>query len=265
MSIKIAHNDYMERQKMRKPFIAGNWKMFKNKREALKFAEDFKAIYSNKKVETCICAPFTHLELLKEEFKGTGIKIGAQNVHHELEGAYTGEISAVMLKSCRVDYCIAGHSERRQYFSETDEHIRLKIKNLVDNNIKPILCVGENLEQREAEKQFETVGPQISQGLVGFNMSQMRDLVIAYEPVWAIGTGKTATNEQANEMCGFIRGVLGGIFTEDFANKIRILYGGSVKPDNIKGLMDMPEIDGALVGGASLKHKDFNKITNYSN
>lgn len=156
---------------MRKPFIAGNWKMFKNKREAMKFAEEFKELYKNKKVETAICAPYLHLEALKEAFKGTGIKVSAQNVHQELEGAYTGEISAKMLKSCKIDYCIVGHSERRQYFNETNEQIRLKIDKLIGNNIKPILCVGENLEQREAGKQYEIVGVQISEGLVGFHQS----------------------------------------------------------------------------------------------
>lgn len=248
---------------MRKPFIAGNWKMFKNKREAMKFAEEFKELYKNKKVETAICAPYLHLEALKEAFKGTGIKVSAQNVHQELEGAYTGEISAKMLKSCKIDYCIVGHSERRQYFNETNEQIRLKIDKLIGNNIKPILCVGENLEQREAGKQYEIVGVQISEGLVGFHQSDLKDLVIAYEPVWAIGTGKTATAEQANDMCGFIRGVIEGIFSEALAERIRIQYGGSVKPANATELMNMPEIDGALVGGASLKAKDFNEIINY--
>lgn len=248
----------------RKPFIAGNWKMFKTKAEARKFAKEIKEIYKNKKVETAICAPFVHLDLLKEELKGSGIRLGAQNVSHEIEGAFTGEVSAAMLKSCKVDYCIVGHSERREYFNETNEQIRVKIARLIENGIKPILCVGENLKERESGRQFEKVGPQLTESLVGFTGADVKDLVIAYEPIWAIGTGKTATAEQANEMCGFIRGIIAGIFDDDFAEKIRIQYGGSVKPGNIVELMNMPEIDGGLVGGASLKSKDFNEILNYN-
>lgn len=248
---------------MRKPFIAGNWKMFKNKSEAVKFADQFKSIYKNKNVDTAICAPFVHLDILKESFKGTGIKVGAQNVHQEDEGAYTGEISVKMLKSCRVDYCIVGHSERRQYFGETNESVRQKLRQLIDNNIKPIMCVGENIEQREAEKQFEIVGKQMSEALVGFTASDLKDLTIAYEPIWAIGTGRTATAQQANEMCALIRGIVEGIFGEELAENLRVQYGGSVKSENIAELMSMPEIDGALVGGASLKPEDFNKIINF--
>ena len=248
---------------MRKPFIAGNWKMFKNKGEAKKFAEEFSKLYQNKKVETAICAPFVHLEYLKEAFKGTGIKVGAQNVHQMDEGAYTGEISVGMLKSCKVDYCIVGHSERRQYFGETNEDVRQKIRKLVDNGIKPIMSVGENLEEREKDMQFQIVGKQMSESLVGFTISDLKDLTIAYEPIWAIGTGKTATAEQANEMCALIRGILDGMLGEFIAENTRIQYGGSVKPGNIAELMAQPEIDGALVGGASLIPEDFNKIIEF--
>ena len=245
---------------MRKPFIAGNWKMFKNKGDARRFAEEFSSLYKNKQVEAAICAPFVHLEALKEAFKGTGIKVGAQNVHQMPEGAYTGEISVGMLKSCNVDYCIVGHSERRQYFGETNEDVRQKIRQLVDNGIKPIMCVGENLEQREKDAQFQIVGIQMSESLVGFTPADLRDLTIAYEPIWAIGTGKTATAEQANEMCALIRGILEGMLGEYTAENTRIQYGGSVKPGNIAELMAQPEIDGSLVGGASLIPEDFNQI-----
>ncbi|MBR6443818.1 MAG: triose-phosphate isomerase [Firmicutes bacterium] len=248
---------------MRKPFIAGNWKMFKNKGDAKRFAEEFSKLYQNKAVDTAICAPFVHLEYLKEAFKGTGIKVGAQNVHHMPEGAYTGEISVGMLKSCNVDYCIIGHSERRQYFGETNEDVRQKIRQLVDNGIKPIMCVGENLEEREKDMQFQVVGRQMSESLVGFTISDLKDLTIAYEPIWAIGTGKTATAEQANEMCALIRGILDGMLGEYIAENTRIQYGGSVKPGNIKELMAQPEIDGALVGGASLIPEDFNNIIEF--
>ena len=249
---------------MRKPFIAGNWKMFKNKGEAKRFAEQFGKLYTNKAVDTAICAPFVHLEALKEYFKGTGIKVGAQNVHQMAEGAYTGEISVGMLKSCKVDYCIVGHSERMQYFGETNEDVRQKIRQLVDNGIKPIMCVGENLEEREKEMQFQVVGRQMSESLVGFTISDLKDLTIAYEPIWAIGTGKTATAEQANEMCALIRGILDGMLGEYIAENTRIQYGGSVKPGNIAELMAQPEIDGALVGGASLKPDDFNSIIEFN-
>lgn len=248
----------------RKPFIAGNWKMFKTKSEARKFAKEIKELYKNKKVEVAVCAPFVHLDLLKEELKGSGIKLGAQNVYQEVEGAYTGEVSAPMLKSCKIDYCIVGHSERREYFGETNEQIRQKLVRLIENGIKPILCVGENLEEREKGKQLEKVGIQLSESLVGFTGADLKDLVIAYEPIWAIGTGKTASAEQANEMCGFIRGVISGIFDEEFAERMRIQYGGSVKPGNIAELMDMPEIDGGLVGGASLKSNEFNQIIEFN-
>ena len=196
-------------------------------------------------------------------FKGTGIKVGAQNVHQMDEGAYTGEISVGMLKSCKVDYCIVGHSERRQYFGETNEDVRQKIRKLVDNGIKPIMCVGENLEEREKDMQFQIVGKQMSESLVGFTISDLKDLTIAYEPIWAIGTGKTATAEQANEMCALIRGILDGMLGEFIAENTRIQYGGSVKPGNIAELMAQPEIDGALVGGASLIPEDFNKIIEF--
>ena len=248
---------------MRIPFIAGNWKMFKTKAEALKFAEEFKALYKDTDVQTAICAPFTNLEALVEAFRDTDIMVGAQNVHFADEGAYTGEISAAMLEEIGVDFCIVGHSERRQYFAETDETVNLKLKKLFEGSIRPILCVGESLEQRDAGKAFDIVGSQLKLGLDGIDGADIARLVIAYEPVWDIGTGRTATPEQAEEMCAFIRNTLIGMYGEDTADQVIIQYGGSVKPANATEIMNMDEIDGALVGGASLKAGDFMDIIDF--
>lgn len=248
---------------MRIPFIAGNWKMYKTTAEAKAFAEEFKKLYSGTDVKTAICAPFTQLQALVEAFKGTGIGVGAQNMHFEDEGAFTGEISAAMLSEIGVDYCIIGHSERRQYFAETDETVNKKLKKVFEAGIIPIMCVGETLEQRDAEKAFEVVGNQLRKGLEGITPQQAEKLVIAYEPVWAIGTGRTATPEQANEMCAFIRNTLDELYGEDVADETVIQYGGSVKPANATDIMNMGEIDGALVGGASLKPQDFMAIIDF--
>lgn len=248
---------------MRIPFIAGNWKMFKTKAEAIAFAEEFRELYKDTDVQTAICAPFTNLEALKEAFAGTEIKVGAQNVHFADEGAFTGEISVSMLEEIGVDFCIVGHSERRQYFGETDETVNKKLKKLFEGPIRPILCVGESLEERDADKAFDVVGGQIKADLEGIDAADVKKLVIAYEPIWAIGTGRTATPDQAEEMCAFIRKTLIELYGEEVSDEVIIQYGGSVKPVNATEIMNMDEIDGALVGGASLKPKDFMEIIDF--
>jgi triosephosphate isomerase len=202
--------------------------------------------------EVAVCAPFTQLEALKREFAGTGIRLGAQNMHFEEEGAFTGEISAAMLAEIGVDYCIIGHSERRQYFAETDATVNKKLHQAVLHGITPIFCVGEVLEQRDAGEEYEVVRRQIEAGLDGLPAEEIRHFVIAYEPVWAIGTGRNATAEQAEEMCAYIRSVAAGLYGQETADHIRIQYGGSVKPENAAEILGMPNVDGALVGGASL-------------
>lgn len=248
---------------MRVPFIAGNWKMFKNRAEAREFAEEFKKLYKDTDVQTAICAPFTDLETLVEAFAGTDIKVGAQNVHFADEGAYTGEVSVAMLEDIGVDFCIVGHSERRQYFAETDETVNLKLKKLLTGAIRPIMCVGESLDERDAGSAFDRVKSQLQMGLADIDAKDAARIVIAYEPIWAIGTGRTATPEQAEEMCAFIRNTLIELYDEDTADEMIIQYGGSVKPANATDIMNMDEIDGALVGGASLKAKDFMEIIDF--
>ena len=237
--------------------------MFKTKADAIAFAEEFRELYKDTDVQTAICAPFTNLEALKEAFAGTEIKVGAQNVHFADEGAFTGEISVSMLEEIGVDFCIVGHSERRQYFGETDETVNKKLKKLFEGPIRPILCVGESLEERDADKAFDVVGGQIKADLEGIDAADVKKLVIAYEPIWAIGTGRTATPDQAEEMCAFIRKTLIEIYGEEVSDEVIIQYGGSVKPANATEIMNMDEIDGALVGGASLKPKDFMEIIDF--
>ncbi len=251
---------------MRIPFICGNWKMYKTKEEAAAFAAAFRRLYeeADTDIAAAICAPFTQLDTLKEAFAGTRIGVGAQNVHFAEEGAYTGEISAAMLQEIGVDYCIVGHSERRQYFGETDETVNLKLKKLFETtDIIPILCVGENLEQREDGAAQLIVGGQLTADLEGISAENAAKLVIAYEPVWAIGTGVTATPGQAEEMCAFIRSALEELYGEDVCDQVIIQYGGSVKPENATEIMNMDEIDGALVGGASLDAAKFMQIINF--
>ena len=248
---------------MRTPFIAGNWKMFKTAAEAAAFAEEFKTLYKDTDVKTAICAPFVHLAQLKAAFEGTGIGVGAQNAHYEDEGAYTGEISVMMLEDMGIDYCVIGHSERRQYFAETDETVNKKLKRLFAGPITPILCVGENLDQREKEEQYAVVKEQLVGGLADISAADAAKLVIAYEPVWAIGTGKTATPEQAEDMCEYIRNTMEELYNEEVADAVIIQYGGSVKPANATDIMNMSNIDGALVGGASLKANDFIEIIDF--
>jgi len=237
--------------------------MFKTREQALAFADEFRALYHGTDVKAAICAPFTDLAVLKEAFEGTGIGVGAQNVHFEDEGAYTGEISVGMLEDIGVDYCIVGHSERRQYFAETDETVNLKLKKLLAGSIDPILCVGESLEQRDAGQLFDVVSGQLKADLEGIGAADMARVVIAYEPIWAIGTGRTATPEQAEEMCAFIRKTLMEMYDEETADKVILQYGGSVKPANASEIMNMEEIDGALVGGASLKAEDLMAIIDF--
>lgn len=248
---------------MRKPFIAGNWKMFKTIHEAEDFAEAFLKIYVPSDVQVAICAPYLQLPALVAAFRGTGIKVGAQNMHFEKEGAYTGEISGKMLAEIGVDYCVIGHSERRQYFAETDETVNQKLHAAFSAGLLPIVCVGEVLEERDAGDALAVVERQTKAALAGLTDSQVKALTFAYEPVWAIGTGRTATPEQADEMCGHIRAIIAGIYGEETAEEVIIQYGGSVKPSNATELMNMFEIDGALVGGASLIPDQFLEIINF--
>ena len=247
---------------MRKPIIAGNWKMNKTIAEAVEFVNDIKGQLNDKTVDAVICAPFIMLKDLKEVTKGTNIKIGAQNMHFEDNGAFTGEVSPVMLKELGMDYVVIGHSERREYFNETDETCNKKVLKALEVGIDPILCCGETLEERETDKTKDKVKTQIVSGLSNVKSEDLEKVVIAYEPIWAIGTGKTATAEQANDVISYIREVISSIYGE-VANKVRIQYGGSVKPSNIVEIMEQSDIDGALVGGASLQPADYMALVNY--
>ena len=248
---------------MRKPIIAGNWKMNKNYDEAVEFIKAVAdKVPSSDKVETAICAPALYLRSLVEH-QGENLRIGAQNMHFEANGAFTGEIAPGMLEAMGVSYVVLGHSERREYFNETDEALNKKVKAAFAHNLTPILCCGETLEQRENGTTNEVVGAQIKADLEGLSPELAEKVVIAYEPIWAIGTGKTATDEQANETIMAIRNILAEMFGKEVADKIRIQYGGSVKPGTIKAQMAMSDIDGALVGGASLVATDFAQIVNY--
>lgn len=248
---------------MRKPIIAGNWKMHKTINEAKSFVEEIKGSIKETDVEAVICAPYTILKDLKEVTKGTNIKVGAQNMHFEENGAFTGEISPLMLKELEIDYVIIGHSERRQYFNETDETVNKKVKKALEHSIIPIMCVGESLEQREAGDTKSIVKSQVEKGLQGINHEDIKKIVVAYEPIWAIGTGKTASSEDANEVIAYIREVIKNVSSEDISEEIRIQYGGSVKPSNVEEIMNQSDIDGALVGGASLEPKDFIELVNF--
>ena len=248
---------------MRKPFIAGNWKMYKTAADAVAFAEEFKKIYAPSDVRVAIAAPYTQLWALKKAFEGTGIGVAAQNMHWEDQGAFTGEISAPMLKEIGVDYCIIGHSERRQYFAETDETFNKKVRKALASGILPILCCGESLETRDAGQEKEFVGAQIRADFADIEAEDAKKVTVAYEPIWAIGTGRTASPQQAQDMCAYIRTVLTELYGEDISEEITIQYGGSVKPANATELMSQDDIDGALVGGASLKPADFLEIVHF--
>lgn len=242
---------------MRKPIIAGNWKMYKTRDEALEFIYKVNdQMPSKNDVDSVICAPFVTLELLVER-QGENLRIGAQNMHFEEQGAFTGEIAPAMLTNIGVTYVIIGHSERRAMFNETDETCNKKLHQAFNHGLKPILCVGESLEQRESGQTNALLKDQLEKDLQGLTKEQVKELVIAYEPIWAIGTGKTATADVADETCGFIRQTVKELYDETVSEAIRIQYGGSVKTSNVDELMAKPNIDGALIGGASLKPEDF--------
>jgi triosephosphate isomerase len=238
---------------VRTPIIAGNWKMFKTVSEATAFIQDVKGKAEVAGVESVICSPFTNLPALVEAVKGTAIKIGAQNLHFEDNGAFTGEISGVMLADLGVNYVIIGHSERRQYFAETDEIVNKKVLAAFKHGITPIVCVGEKLEEREAGETFNVCKVQTDAALEGLTAAQVAETVIAYEPIWAIGTGKSSTAQDANEVCAYIREQVAAKFDQATADAVRIQYGGSVKPENVQEYLGQSDIDGALVGGASLQ------------
>ena len=245
--------------------IAGNWKMNMLPNETIKFIEELTPMVKDTENEVILCVPYIDLFYALLNVQGTNIKIGAQNMHFEESGAYTGEISGKMLKSIGVEYVIIGHSERRQYFAETDETVNKKIKAALANELKPIVCVGETLSQREAGKAEKIITKQTELALEGLTEKQVKELIIAYEPIWAIGTGKTATKEDANEAIKAIRNKIAKIYGQTVADGVIIQYGGSVKSSNAKELFEMSDIDGGLVGGASLKPEEFSKIVNYNN
>lgn len=246
---------------MRRVIIAGNWKMNKNISESIELANHLKrSLYDVAEIEIVACPPFTSLGDVKEIILDTNIKLGAQDVYWESQGAYTGEVSSPMLKSVGCEYCIVGHSERRQYFGETNETVNRKAKALLKEGLKPIVCVGEKLEERKSGKAFDVVKNHVTNSLAGITKEEMLKVVVAYEPVWAIGTGVNATKEQAEEVHKYIRELLAKMYDKEIANSVRIQYGGSVKPENIKELISQPDVDGALVGGASLKAEQFTDI-----
>ncbi|MFD1167594.1 triose-phosphate isomerase [Oceanobacillus caeni] len=243
---------------MRKKVIAGNWKMNKVLSEANRFVDEVKEkVPNSEQVEAIVCAPFPFLASLVEKTKGSKLKIAAQNMHFENDGAFTGEVSPVMLKDLGVTHVVLGHSERREYFAETDETVNQKTHAAFQHGLTPIVCVGETLEQREANETMGLIETQVQKALQGLSEEQVANTIIAYEPIWAIGTGKTATSEQANEVCTHIRNVVRELTSEATAEQVIIQYGGSVKPANVDELLAQSDIDGALVGGASLEADSF--------
>ena len=248
---------------MRRKVIAGNWKMNMLPNETIQFIEDLAPLVKDTEHEVILCVPYTDLFYALLTAQNTNIKIGAQNMHFAESGAYTGEVSGKMLKSINVEYVIIGHSERRQYFNETDETVNKKVKAAFENGLKPIVCVGETLEQREAGKVEEIITNQTKLALEGLTNEQVQNTIIAYEPIWAIGTGKTATKEDANDAVKSIRKKIAEIYGQNVADGVIIQYGGSVKSSNAKELFSMSDIDGALVGGASLKAEEFSKIVEF--
>ena len=249
---------------MCKKVIAGNWKMNKLPNEAIDFIDRLTPLVKNTENEVIVCVPYTDLFYALLTAQNTNIKIGAQNMHYEEKGAYTGEVSASMLKSIGVEYVIIGHSERRQYFNETDETVNKKVKSAFEHGLNPIVCVGETLEQRESGKAEEIITMQAQKALDGLKEEQVKNTIIAYEPIWAIGTGKTATSEDANNAIKAIRNKICQIYGQNVSDRVIIQYGGSVKSSNAKELFEMSDIDGGLVGGASLKPDEFSKIVNYN-
>jgi triosephosphate isomerase len=248
---------------MRRPIIAGNWKMNKTPAEAAELVKTLVPLVADAEAEVVVCPPFVCLEAVRKVIEGTNIKLGAQNVHFEKSGAFTGEISADMLLAMGVEYVIIGHSERRQYFGETDCTVNKRARAALAAGLKPIICVGESLAERENGITDELVGMQTKLALKEIDAAQLEQLVIAYEPIWAIGTGKTATAQEANATIGAIRKAIAQVYGEDAAQKVRIQYGGSMNPKNASELMAQSEIDGGLIGGASLKAEDFSKVVKY--
>ena len=249
----------------RKPVIAGNWKMYKNIADSVSLVNELVKLAADVQGrEIVVCPSFTALAAVKPVIAGTNVKLGAQNLNWEAQGAFTGEVSASMLKDVGCEYVIIGHSERRQFFAETDENVNRKIKAALAAGLTPIVCVGESLSEREAGITSIVVSRQVKFGLAGLAAEEAKSIIVAYEPIWAIGTGRTASAEDANAMCSFIRLTLTGMFGTSVADALRIQYGGSVKPDNIDELMSTSDIDGALVGGASLKAADFARIIKFS-
>ncbi|MFY9176349.1 MAG: triose-phosphate isomerase [Caldicoprobacterales bacterium] len=248
---------------MRRPIIAGNWKMNKTPSEAVELVNQLKPLVKDAEAEVVVCPPFVCLPAVAQALEGSNIALGAQNMHFEEKGAFTGEIAPGMLKEIGVKFVIIGHSERRQYFAETDETVNKKVHAAFAHDLTPIVCVGETLEEREQGITEKVVEKQTRAALAGLSSDNAEKTVIAYEPVWAIGTGKTATSQQANEVISFIRSIIADMFGNDVAEKIRIQYGGSMNAGNASELMAMPDIDGGLIGGASLKAEDFSKVVNY--
>ena len=248
---------------MRKPIIAGNWKMNKTPEEAKQLVTELIPLVKDAKCDVVVCTPAVCFAAVAPVIAGTNVKLGAQNVHFEAKGAFTGELSADMLKASGVEYVIIGHSERRQYFGETDKTVNKRTLAAVKAGLKAIVCVGEMKDEREAGYTDMIVTYQTQMALHGLTREEVEGVVIAYEPVWAIGTGLTATDEQANETIGVIRKALARKYGQAIADQVRIQYGGSMNPKNVKGLMAQPEIDGGLIGGASLKAPDFSLVVNY--
>lgn len=248
---------------MRKKVIAGNWKMNKSPNDVKTFMESFPTLVKDADAEVVLCVPYIDLKTALDSAAGTNVKIGAQNMHYEEKGAFTGEISPKMLKDINVEYVIIGHSERREYYKETDESVNRKLKAAFEYGLKPILCVGETLSQREEGVTKSFVTTQVEKALDGLTNNQVASTIIAYEPIWAIGTGKTASKEDANEVCGWIREKVRELYG-NAADEVVIQYGGSVKSSNAKELFSMSDIDGGLVGGASLDPEEFSKIVNYN-
>lgn len=248
---------------MRKPIIAGNWKMNKTPQEAQTLLKKLVPLVQDAECTVVVCVPFVNLETAKQALKGTHIQLGAQNMHWMDQGAYTGEVSAEMLLAVGASYVIIGHSERRQYFAETDETVNKKTIKAVASGLIPIVCVGELLKERESGVTVEVVTRQTTAALAGLSAAQVQNIIIAYEPVWAIGTGRTATDAQANETIGVIRGVIANLYGQETAQAVRIQYGGSMNPKNAHGLMRQPEIDGGLIGGASLIAEDFASVVHF--
>lgn len=249
----------MEKE-MRTPVIAGNWKMNKTPYEAVTLVNELKEFIKNPRCEVVICPPFLDIPVLFSELNGSSIKMGAQNCHFEEKGAFTGEVSVKMLKESGCSHVIIGHSERRQYFNETDETVNLKIKAAVNGNLTAIVCVGETLEERESEKTEEVIKRQVEGALKDIDELSLRKIIIAYEPIWAIGTGKTAQAAEADVVCGYIRELIAKKYTKQLARTTRILYGGSMNSANAKELLEQYNIDGGLIGGASLKARNFAEI-----